>query len=38
MDLLEKPEDMSDFEPDTRAHVRVVPDVPVSLSSVVTVI
>ena len=37
--FLEKPEDMSDFEPDTRARVRVVPDVtdvPVSPSSVVT--
>ena len=37
-DLLEKPQDFSDFEPDTRAHVRVVPDVtdvPVSPSSVV---
>ena len=38
-DLLEKPEDLSDCEPDTREHVRVVPDVthvPVSPSSVVT--
>ena len=38
-DLLEKPEDLSDFEPDTRVVVHVVPDVtdvPVSPSSVVT--
>ena len=26
-DLLEKTGDLSDVEPDTRAHVRVVPDV-----------
>ena len=38
-DFLEKPDDLSDFEPDTRALVRVVPDVNdvlVSPSSVVT--
>ena len=38
-DLLEKPEDLSDCEPDTGAHVRVVPDVTdvlISPSSVVT--
>ena len=38
-DLLEKPEDLSDCEPDSCAHVRVVPvvtDVLVSPSSVVT--
>ena len=36
---MEKPEDLSDCEPDTRAHVRVVPDVtgvPVAPSFVVT--
>ena len=38
-DFVEKLEDLSDCEPDTRAHVRVVPDVtdvPVSSSSVIT--
>ena len=38
-DLVEKPKDLSDREPDTGAHVRVVPGVtgmPVSPSSVVT--
>ena len=38
-DLLEKPEDLSDCEPDTCAHVRVLPDVTdvlVAPSSVVT--
>ena len=37
--LLEKPEDLSDFEPDTRLEVLVLPDVTdglVSTSSVVT--
>ena len=38
-DLFDKPEDLSDREPDSCAHVRVVPDVAdvlVSPSSVVT--
>ena len=37
-DLVEKPKDLSDCEPDTRAQLRMVPDVtdvPVSPSSVV---
>ena len=35
-DLLEKPEELSDFEPDAQVEVLVVSDVSVSPSSVVT--